>query len=488
VGVTDFGNFSTGSFNLPDTGELTYNGVRFSSLFHSRLQGVAVKDAAGRTVKVVEWRLMAEGIVTLYTTGNTNTPNQTSIDSTLSIMRQKLDQQGGTLIYKGRGFGDLTVNAPGGTGLRDVAWGPTPETFDFTPLGNGLSAAVVWGCTVRIAEYKTLKPENRGLTNLEGIKDFAVEGQILQFNEEISISYKSDGYSTFSVNGTLEVAQTRKTVDDRGVDTRFLESQRQRLMGLIGSRIDLTRFYLPTRNFHFSRDRRTMEWDFSADEQAPMGNPTWATQARGNFNIRPVKEGVAIIRWICSMRCTYVIRKDFDRYNAWRAFLMLYIARKSATQLGHLANAFKKDRANQGNDPNKAVDFLRGALAPVLPLAPSPLSPNLLWGSFFGENKNAAQDKKVNDQETAISWPTYWGTDEGLYMDSKTVTFEVHWLLSTTPSTVLIASGFLRTSKNEKKDVWAASMRDICGGSSWLKNNIGNAEGDVIVDFGGGSP
>jgi hypothetical protein len=489
--------FTTGSASLPDTGELSYNGVRFSSLFHSRLQGQAVEDNANRTVKYVEWRLMAEGIVTLA-------QGATTIDDAIVTLKEKLDEQGGTLTYKGRGFGELVVNPAGGGGLRDVAWGPIPQTFEFIPLGNGLSASVTWAVTVRLPEKKHVRPfsfvlgSTKDPTGALAAGILAARGDVplLQFNEEISVGYGRDGYSSFSVKGTMELAQTRKKVDDRSVDTTFLESERQRLMGIIGSRIDLTRYYLPTRHLEFSRDRRTMEWQFQADEQAPMGLPPWATEARGNFSIRPHKPGMSIIKWVCSMRCTYVIRKDFDRNNAWRAFVALARARMDAHQFGQLPDIDITSGENQSQIlAGVGVGAVSGGvIGTVFPVVGTTIGAivgavvggvsTAVWEAFFGVPRGNLLVQGIRGKQKAQYWAFHWGADEGLYMDSKTVSFEVSWMLLTTFKTVLEASGFLRTSGLEGGEIWAKSVADIAGGSSWLRNGVGG--GDVIVDFGGG--
>jgi hypothetical protein len=468
--------FTTGAALLPDTGSLEYNGCTFSTLFHSRLQGVAVKDNAGRTVKYVEYRLIADGIVTIGL-GNT-------IDNAMITLRQKLNQQGGTLIYTGRGFGNLIVNPPGGKGgIQDVAWGPVPETFDFVPLGNGRSAAVTWGVTMRLAEWPAAAVNPLIINRKLGV-DLT---NLLQFNEEISVSYNTDGYSTFSINGTMEIAQTRSAVGDRSVSTSMLEEYRESLMNLIGSRIDLTRFYLPTRRLEFSRDRRTMEWSFSADEQAPMGNPPWATQAHGNFSVRPLGPGMSIVNWVCNMRCTYVIRKDFDRNNAWRAFILLVRTRMAAHQFGKMPDEDVVTLEGQiGGFLINSLFVVTGGIigTPFGLTGVGAISGDLAWEWFFKNSLGPKAAGKVTKvARPAQVWAFHWGLDEGIYMDSKSVSFEVSWRLMTTYDTVLKASGFLRQSGIEGGDIWAASMKDIVGGTSWLFNSIG---GDVIVDFGGG--
>jgi hypothetical protein len=467
-------DFTTGSTVLPDVGQLSYNGVIFSSLFSSSIKGTVIKDEAQRTTKYMQWVLNVEGVVTLG-------PDDVTIDNRMVTLWQKLNQHAGQLTYTGRGFGNININPQGAlvaggragfiVGQQDVAWGPVPETFNFTPLGTGLSALVSWSVTFRLTPYGATKVARQGI-----LKKVPFFGPILQFNEEITVTIAEDGYSQLSIHGTLELPATRNTVNDRSTDAAVLQmvDYQKAIMDAVSDTIDLTRYLVPRRSFSYSRDRRTLQWEFTADEQPPMGLPPWATQARGHFSVRPHKTGRSIVRWVCSMRCSYVIRKDFDRNNAYRAFVSLLNARYLSYPKGHLPD-IKESKEDEGENERNAI---RKNLWPVLRGIASGIDS---FEKIFGIQQKVIVTTTKKNPPTA--WIYYFGLDEGLYLDSKTVTFEVNWMLLTTFSTLLKACGFLQDSGIEGGNLWRTSMANITGHGSWLANQLKTGE-DVIVDFG----
>ena len=93
------------------------------------------------------------------------------------------------------------------------------------------------------------------------------------------------------------------------------------------------------------------------------------------------------------------------------------------------------------------------------------------------------QPKPVTE---AKAWIIDFSFDEGLYLDSKTISFSATWRLTTTFSHILLASGLWKKLKESVfgVNIWAASMRDVSGVQSWLPNTL-DPKLDVIVDFGG---
>ena len=67
-------SFSTGPSTLPDIGMCSYNGCTFSPLVFSTVSGTAVKDVAGRTVKLMEYRIEVDGYVTAAITASDTPP------------------------------------------------------------------------------------------------------------------------------------------------------------------------------------------------------------------------------------------------------------------------------------------------------------------------------------------------------------------------------------------------------------------------------
>lgn len=438
--------FNTGTSPLPDVGQLSYNGCVFSPLFETNVSGVAVKDEAGRTTKYMEYTITADGYVTLPTVGAFGA---TSTDATMTKLRQLLSAQGGVLIYEGRG-NPIVVNQPGSQ-VYDVAWGPVPEVLDFQPLGAGLSAKIRWQVKVRIPE---VQPAGGGL------------GPVLQFNEETTVTYDDAGYSLLAIRGTLEIPLTRITQSDRSIRTT-VDAFRELYLDQVANSIDLTRFRVVKREFRVSRDKRTMEWSFAAEELPYMGLPANVTIARGTYSFKPAVSGMGLCSWNCTLRVTYTVRKDRPRRVAWDAFLALLRVRMAQSAAGLVPSL----NNNNQNPPNPIVqNVVPALLGPILP------------GMNFARELLRQQSAAVANGRKA--WLIDFSGEEGLYLDSRTVTFSASWRLITVFSHILIASGLWTKVRSDGGNVWATSVRNISGWKSWERNQLNPAQ-DAIVDFGG---
>ncbi len=465
---------------MADVGTITYNGCIFSPLFESKLSGAAVKDNAERTIKYVRYTLTVDGYVTLL-------PGNTTINPSMSALRTLLTAQGGALTYTGRGF-DLIVNPPGGKGIRDVAWGPVPKILEFQPLGAGASAKIVWQVEVCIPEI---------LANLKGSPKTPT--YLLQFNYDVTVSYAEDGFSTIFTKGVLEIPNTRIPSQTGRQVFVTVDQYRQVINARIMDGIDLERFRVTRRNFTTSLDKRTLEWDFVLEEKPFMDLPLWCTVARGTYNVRPVKAGMGLCQWLCTLKANYVVRADTCNRAAWYAFLALMRLRMLESQradgsdgptvkvdadgLGGGATVRAGAAGNNQNPPqrNVALRLVRTGL-----LLDLEIPPQVVYDELF--KQQTAQFNK--DPEGSGAFLVDFSFDEGLYNDSKNISFSATWQLVTEFSYVLLASGlWKKLPEYDKKgfgtahNLWAISMKDVAGVDSWLKNRT-NPANDIIVDFG----
>ncbi len=106
-------------------------------------------------------------------------------------------------------------------------------------------------------------------------------------------------------------------------------------------------------------------------------------------------------------------------------------------------------------------------------------------GYFY--NRIFQEQAKPPDADYKAAWVTDFTIDEGLYLDSKSITFSAAWLLTATFATIVSATGIWKRPADVGDNTWAASMQGIVGWKSWLANRIDPAA-DVIVDMGGGTP
>jgi hypothetical protein len=462
---------NTGLANLPDIGQCTYNTVTFSALYKSSINGVAVPDLATRTIKWMEYTITVDGVVTLPAGAQTT-------DAAWVQLRNLLDQPAGILNYSNKGFGPLIVNQPG-LPLRDMNWGPMPKTLEFQPLGGSRGAFIKWQVVVCI-------PEIPAGAQLGTSGNPASSPNMVQFNSDIAINYDEEGYASISMRGTLQIAMTRKSVNDRSIQ-QTADVYRYYFINQALKTIDLLRFRIERRHFQFDRAKSTMEWEILATEFSPMQLPPGATNARGTMSVRPFSPGKgATVKWLCSLRCTYTIRKDWTRITAWWAFVTMLYFRVSSSKFGFTDDAGGK----------RVVD-----LVPPAPAPPSNMEIGIAASTFFGLAELAgrafgsylASQKALEAARKPVtpSGPrgiiVHFGFDEGLYLDSKTITFEASWMLVTSLTHLLLATGVWRNAGIEGdragNPLWVASMSDIMSARSWTFNNL-NPTQDAIVDFG----
>lgn len=460
-------NFTTGPSKLPDAGILSYNGCLFSPLYETKLTAKIMPDDAKRITKIVEYTLTADGYVTLPSGANT-------IDPTMRNLRDLLTQHGGTLVYQGRGL-DLVVNPPGvvsGDRLSrrkatlDVQWGPVPDLVEFQPLGCGKSAKVQWKVTARVPEV-----------------DGSAIG-ILQLAYETVVAYEEDGFSTISVRGVLEVPLTRGPGLDKRNPLYTADNFRGMLQKRILGSIDLSRFRITRREFPISMDKRTLTFDVQAQERPYMDLPPDCMLARGNYNVRPAKAGMGLTVWLCTLKATYTVKMNAPRRTAWAAFLTLVRLRMNSS--------FGFDPPKVDGTPEEPGFFPRffRATGRALPgLALGLINPAAGLGlAVFGVATGGSEDKATTgvDNPNRKVWLVDFTVDEGLCLDSKTISFSASWRLIISFQHILMASGVwvkVPETDNVETNIWAASVKDVSGINSWLVNKL-DPTLDVVVDFG----
>ena len=125
---------------------------------------------------------------------------------------------------------------------------------------------------------------------------------------------------------------------------------------------------------------------------------------------------------------------------------------------------------------------------PATPIAQN-VVPGLISG-LFASLPGMGVPRTLLPQQTAAvnnsrrAWLIDFSGEEGLYLDSRTVTFSATWLLGTLFSHILLASGLWTKVRSDGGNVWATSVRNISGWKSWESNQLNPAQ-DAIVDFGG---
>lgn len=465
---------SIGPANLADVGTLAYNGITFSSLYKSSINGKCVQDEGKRTIKLLQYTLEVEGVVTLEA-------GQATTDQTWTALRKQLSQQAGQLTYSAKGFGSFTINpqgaqAGGGLALQDVAWGPTPEVIEFRPLGGSRSAFIKWTCEIHLPEVTSMQR----IIKTPGAQGGAGNGPVLQFNWGHELTYDDEGYSTYSIRGTLEIPLTRTIQQNRAV-TATVDDFRKRWLDI---QTDLTKFYVVRRHFDYTRDKRQVEWEFTCAELPSMGMPPGCTKATGTMSVRNTggltsgKSKLALNMWTCSLRATYTVRRDQDQRVAYFAFLSLLWYRMNASRnakITPLAQPAPPQQPNAGAASTVLSSLGSLAAGAVLPGA----STVITYANIF------RSQKKPPPKTTRAIFLTDFGFDEGLYLDSKTHTFHASWWLVSDFTTILEATGAWNWMPlTIGGNTWATSMQGFMGWRGVQANRL-DPKTDFIVDFGG---
>ena len=439
----------TGSAELPDIGKLSYNGITFSCLYTSTISGEAVLDSSGRTIKYMRYTLSVDAVVTLR-----DDLEETTTDIPIGIIRKKLDAPGGELSYTDKGFGrNLVINQPGGN-LFDVAWGPIPKTLEFIPLGGGRAAKVKWTIMFTIPEIDRL-----GSILLP---------PVLEFTNSTVVGFDDDGFSFISIQGTLEIPLTRTTQQNKTL-IKTVDDFRSRFMTRVVRNFDLTRFKVTKRDFNISSDKRMMNWSFHLEELPYMSPPPFTMTARGSYTCRPMAQSKTLqgnVNWICTLRGTYTIPNGYQRRYAYQAFVALWAWRMIQSENAVIVGG-------------AVVPPAPPATAQFLPLPSIITNPLQLAGSIISSIRNRPQTNNT----ILKCLPLSFSFDEGLYLDSRTVSFEASWRLITSIQSIFAASGIWKKTGFENADLWSTSIRDISGSGSWLTNLLDPA-GQAIVDFG----
>ena len=460
--------YTTGPSVLKDVGLLFYNDVVFSPMFVTKISGKIVQDDANRTTKFIEYVIQVDGYVTIE-------DNQASVNNIMELLRTLLTQPGGRLIYEGRGF-DIDVNRLRGTShsvnfsedaqKADVAWGPFPELIDFQPLGGGKSAQVVWKVTVRIPELK------RG-----GNSNF------LQFNYETQLEYGEDYFSTLHVNGVLEIPMTRNIQTTRTL-TETVDNYRDKVEARVFAGVDLSRFTIANRSFNISRDKRILQFSVTLREKPYMDLPPGCPNARGSYSVKPSKQGPGLASWTCTLRGTYTVAPNWPRRTAWVHFLSLLRLRMRSSEYG-------PDDVIGGDArpfPARALSRMGGIAMDFVIGSAYSLGPVYAGMRAFARSTSSEVDRVTPDKDRRRAFLIDFSIDEGIYSDSKTVTFSASWRMVSTFQYILRRSGLWRKVPEKNvagENLWAQSMATISQSQSWIRNEL-DPNLDIIVDFGGG--
>lgn len=442
---------------LPVVGELRYGDVQFEELLKSKVTGRPEWDRARRVIKYVKYTLEVDG----YVISSKSQRN----DATWSQLRHTLQQPGLKIKYSERGFGNFTIVASGnpGEGLLDVTNGPHPEILEFTPLGAGLAAHIVWRCEVCIPEIR------RGNSRAGGQYQTPMDRGILAFNWNTNLTFGDNGYADYTVDGELEIARVNGVTDN-------LEQYRPY------TEVQLPVGFKPTRrDFKTDDAKRTIKFVYSFKELPPMGIPINCTKAGGSYTISSNRD-VTTVNWIATLRASYTTVPTGPRREAYMRFLGLL--RDRFRHVNRSSTPGVANNGNAGNNNNFNAFVAGGGLLSFIPYVGDGIASVNPIPNWTGLN-NQPVNTNVDNRGNAIV--RKFIINEGLYEDSDTSSFECSWTFVTSFQSIFEASGAWRLmgdcagqNGNDGRDVWVSTMARIVGYTSWYRYGF-RPQAEVII-------
>lgn len=223
---------------LPRVGTVAYNGYIFPQTLRARMNATAVYDSANRTVKywtnvfTIDWELV-------------DTLNQ-PLDDVVAEIKSCLSEPGGQFIFNQQGLAGVDIN--GAEGVYDSAFGPTPLSFSWVPIGSNRAARLSWTVEVHTPECCQVVP--------------TYTGQPMEFTYEVSFAVDHRGMTTRSITGTLEIPMTRRghNIPD------IADNYRERIEPPVPAN------FRRQSSFNVSRDKRTLSFSI-VDSEINSDNP-----------------------------------------------------------------------------------------------------------------------------------------------------------------------------------------------------------------------
>jgi hypothetical protein len=274
---------------LPSTGTISYNNVAFGSHVRSKITVEPILDDSGRVVKWNRVVITIEG----WLSGD-------DMDDSFDNIKRRLTRPAQELKFEEKGFGDLHVN--GTSRVRDAKWGPIPKMISWTPLGGDRSCLFTW-------QVETLIPYCEGsLTRYEGL---------IVINYEINWNIDDEGYTSRTITGHLEIAQTRQRGSNRVKETA--DEYRDKIKPA------LLEGFQRSQDFRLSMNRNRLDFVF-VDKQLPMPLPGGATKCEFDHTVSSgITEGFYI--WRCRLSGTITLPPGDPKYDAYELFLFILASR-----------------------------------------------------------------------------------------------------------------------------------------------------------------
>lgn len=309
---------------LPLIGTISYNDYTFPGSTRSNIQATPLYDPADRVVVAVKY------VVTLTFVVH----NSTNVSADMLDLEQRLTKPGQDFFYESNGSSGLSVNTgQNSNNAKDSMWGPKPRLLVLRQIGGKQAYEVSWRCEVTIPRCDNA----------------AFEKQIMAFTFDAQISIDSDGYSTRTITGELEIPMTRKPGGGSTVPDSVDNYWEKCVPGLLPG------FQRVTRDRTISSDRRTLHFTI-VDRQIPGGGfPAGVTNASGRHSISTAMPN--IYQYTSNLTATYVVPPGVSKSKASDAFYTLLMDRSDQSKGAGKGRIFTGFSVSEGLYSDREITF-----------------------------------------------------------------------------------------------------------------------------------
>jgi hypothetical protein len=286
---------------------VSYNGVSFGNDTQTLDCSIRpVLDTARRTVIYNVYSLTIRGHVSV------DAPDTT--DDAMTFIRRRLTRMAGEFRYRAIGLGDLTINVPAESNMRDVIWGPKPTILKWRPHGQ-LTAEVTWTVEIAIPPCDDVATWRYGIMEMCWSVDWSID---------------KSGYTTRTFSGHLSVPQTRDSVD-----SRTLSDQADRWREWLTPAIP-PGFRRTPGNFRLSEDKCRLNFSMIDEEIGPNYPPPGVIDVQASHSFSTGNQLGAT--WTGTLSATYEMERGTPRSDAFYHFMTLLRDRQaeSARQFSRL--------------------------------------------------------------------------------------------------------------------------------------------------------
>ena len=309
---------------LPEhfSGRLHYNGFEFPPAVQARVSMRTVTDSTGRYTKYTAYMLSVEVVihaeVDRYDPSNPPTfsnPNQIFLADPNDKIDVGMTQLRRLLGQQNR----LLIFTSKGYGddfvvntqKGDVLYGPRPRLMLWEPLGAAKAVRVIWEVEVTIADCE--------------LQTFPW-GRIAEYSTDITWEHSDHGLTRRTVTGMVEVVQQFfQAAGGRGRNLSSADSAREVVTPVVPAG-----FRRVQNRYALSRSRNVANFTY-VDEEYESDNPYYQGVVRADVDasIRN-RVQLAFNDWVCSVSGTISVSKSHQRWFAWIAFLSILKARLDA--------------------------------------------------------------------------------------------------------------------------------------------------------------